>query len=163
MIQGKLLSYGSDLSEVFFIRKKVFVEEIGVSENVVFDDADNEAIHVLVYEEPLKEKSIISKENAIATGRIVLDGNRCIISNIAVLKEYRNKEYGDFTVKMLLNKAFTSGVNEVIADSFSGTVKFFEKIGFKIYDTEENINELKLYRMVIHSNDIIKSCQSCHN
>lgn len=159
MVQGRLLSYGDNLHEVFSIRKRVFVDELGISEENEFDDQENEAIHVLVYKSDQlnnAQKDVNNTENiSVATGRIVYDGEKCIIGNVAVLKEYRGKEYGDFTVKMLLNKAFTAGINEVTVYSFQNTVGFFEKVGFHIVDNASN----SYIKMIIGVNDIKKCCK----
>jgi predicted GNAT family N-acyltransferase len=64
MIQGKMIQGRDDLSQVYKIRKEVFVEEQGIDESLEFDDADQEAIHVLVYEG-------MDASKAVATGRII--------------------------------------------------------------------------------------------
>lgn len=150
-IQGKLLSYGDDLSETFTIRRKVFVEEQGIPEEIVFDDLDTEAMHVLVFEEAVNKK-------AVASGRIIYEGQHCQIDNIAVLEEFRNKKYGDFTVRMLLSKAFTAGINEVSVVSQNSTVDFFKKFGFEYSNKDNGESENSKCKMVIYSNNIITLC-----
>jgi predicted GNAT family N-acyltransferase len=153
LIQGKILSYGDDLAEVFQIRRTVFVEEQKIPDELEFDDLDHEAMHVIVYEEDPNWRD--TKENykkAVATGRILFDGTTCKIGRIAVLKEHRNMKYGDFTVRMLLNKAFTAGINEVSLDAQCSAQGFYEKIGFH----EAGIIHIP---MVIHMRDIITSCK----
>ena len=164
MIEGKILSYGDSLDDVFAIRKKVFVEELGVPSEVVFDQLDSEAMHVLVYEEPVKSNNRIDNNSkdlkkAVATGRITLDGKVCKISNIAVLEEYRNKKYGDFTVRMLINKAFTAGVNEVIVKAFPNVIEFFQKIGFQLIDNENKEYESSDYNMIISMMNVVTKCK----
>lgn len=128
MIQGKLLYYGDDLKEVYDIRKKVFVEELGVPMEKEFDELDKEAVHVLVFEQTNQENS--SKQIPVAAGRIIWLENVCEIGHVAVLKEYRHREYGDFTVRMLINKAFHMGIDEVIAKIRPEFTNFIKKIGF---------------------------------
>lgn len=123
MIQGKLLYSSDDLSEVFRIRKIVFVDEQGISEELERDDKDDQAIHAIVY---CTEDSRIP----VATGRIVYDGEVCKIGRIAVLKEYRNQGYGDFVVRLLVNKALTAGISSVVLHAQYHTVDFYKKIGF---------------------------------
>jgi ribosomal protein S18 acetylase RimI-like enzyme len=152
LIQGKLLSYGSDLSDVYMIRRKVFLDEMNLPEGVEFDSLDDMAMHVIVHEEAGSTK-------AVATGRITYDGGDCEIGHIAVLKEYRNKKYGDFTVRMLLNKAFTAGVNDVSCIVFANTIAFFEKIGFhKVDETPMYQNNHEYFRMVINSKEVRTEC-----
>lgn len=151
LIQGKLLSHGNDLTDVFMIRRKVFIEELKIPEEIEYDDQDEQSIHVVVYEEA-------SCKNAVATGRISFDGEICEIDHIAVLKEFRNKQYGDFTVRMLLNKAFTSGIHVVRSMVNKESVTFFEKIGFHIISDESDNQNIKYHLMEIKSNDIKTKC-----
>lgn len=160
LIQGKILSYGDDLSEVIEIRKKVFIDELGYSSEMIFDDIDQFAMYVIVYEEDpnWKEKKSNVKK-AVATGRIYYDGSTCEIGQVAVLKEYRRKQYGDFTVRMLLNKAFISGVNTVSLISPWNTVEFFKTIGFRVTDESKSSEDLQQYAMEIKSNEVITQCK----
>ncbi len=153
LIQGKILSYGDDLSEAFTIRRKVFVEEQQIPEEIEFDELDSEAMHVIVYEES-------SSKKPVATGRIVYNGEQCHIGRFAVLKEYRGKLYGDFTVRMLLNKAFTAGINEVSLNAQISAEKFYEKIGFQ--RISENFIECGILHctMSIHIENIVKQCKN---
>ncbi len=160
MIQGKILSYGDDLAEVFRIRREVLVEEFGVSEEIEFDGLDEHAMHVIVYEEDNRKNlsGELSKEKkAVATGRIVYDGISCEIGHIAVLKEFRGKKYGDFTVRMLLNKAFTGGINEVVVNIDPILEKFYQKIGFKRVSSS-NKEEFSQFKMIIHPGDAVSLC-----
>ena len=133
LIQGKLLSGQDDLAEVYRIRRKVLIDEVKLPEQEVFDEFDNKAIHVLVYEG-------MEKEKAVATGRIMIDGTRCCMGLIAVLKEARGKEYGDFAVRMLLAKAFQAGIKTVYLKTKKEKSKFFQRFGFR--DLEEDSSSI---------------------
>jgi len=159
-IQGKILNPGDDLAEALNIRKKVFVEEYTISYDKEFDLLDELAIHAVAYEKmSANENSAKSQEKkAVATGRIFYDGEKCILDKVSVLKEYRGKEYGDFVVRLLLNKAFLAGVNEVYADSFVSAEGFFEKIGFIRIDENFIENGIVKCKMVIKSEHLMKKC-----
>ena len=129
LIQGKLLYGQDDLAEVYHIRRKVLINEIKLPEQEVFDEFDNESIHVLVYEG-------IEKEKAVATGRITIGGKRCCIGLIAVLKEVRGKGYGDFAVRMLLAKAFQAGIKTVYLKIKKEESKFFQRFGFRVLNAD---------------------------
>ncbi|MDF2942829.1 MAG: GCN5-related N-acetyltransferase [Herbinix sp.] len=150
-IQGKLLSYGDDLSEVFTIRRKVFVEEKQIPEEKEFDNYDAEAMHVVVYEEEGNKK-------AVATGRIEYNGQDCRIGRVAVLEEYRGKRYGDFAVRMLLNRAFMAGIKEVTITNEVTLEPFFSKIGFRRVKNEMDETGLKFCIMNINANDMTTLC-----
>lgn len=153
LIEGKLLSSGEDLSEAYDIRKKVFIEELGLLKNLVFDEYDNLAIHAVVFQG-------LNQHKAIATGRIFYDGEICWLGLIAVLKEYRGNQYGDFIVRLLINKAFTSGITNINVKVLKCSWEFFKKIGFK-QDSEEFI-ELgsKMIIMNINRKDVSIPCNS---
>ncbi len=153
LIQGKILSYGQDLSEIVTIRRKVFIEEMNIPEEVEFDEQDAIAMHVVVYEEAGSRK-------AVATGRIYFDGTDCEIGHIAVLKEFRQKKYGDFTVRMLLNKAFTAGITDVSVISFAETEGFFEAIGFRKNSDIFLCNNHNYLSMSININNVLTACKN---
>jgi N-acetylglutamate synthase-like GNAT family acetyltransferase len=154
LIQGKFLSFGNDLSDVYMIRRKVFVEELNGLQEIELDDQDDMSMNVIVYEE-------VGNMRPVATGRIIFDGTSCMIDQIAVLKEFRNKRYGDFTVRMLLNKAFTSGIHNVECITPAEIKEFFESIGFHTTDIEIMVNSQKCYKMLINESDIMTACNKC--
>ena len=159
MIQGKILSYGDDLKEIYEIRTKVFIEELGISRDIEFDIHDPDAIHVLVYEEQnSKQEDYLIP---VATGRITYDGDVCEIGHIAVLENYRNKDYGDFAVRMLINRALLSGLSTITILSPKKVIGFFEKVGFVI-DNDQN-SDVDVLRMILNLNDIETMCKCKHS
>jgi predicted GNAT family N-acyltransferase len=152
MIQGKYLLYNDDLTEVFQIRRNVFVIEKGLQEDRVFNEADIMAIHAAVYDSKLLMK-------AVATGRLLYDGTICRIDQLAVLKEYRGQYYGDFIVRMLLDRAFRADIKEVILDTEEACTEFFRKIGFHTTGESSDEDGIKYFRMIIQAPDIIKICR----
>jgi predicted GNAT family N-acyltransferase len=157
MIQGKLLSYGDDLSEAFQIRRDVFVNEMSIPEDKEFDEIDQIAMHAIAYEEEQNWNTSHIKR-AVATGRVTYDGSVCQLSKIAVLKAYRKKKYGDFIVRLLLNKAFTSGIKEVILYTPKEAIDFFKTVGFKETGDTHLVDEISQYRMSIHLYDVVTAC-----
>ena len=162
MITGKLLSGMDDLTQAYEIRKKVFMEEQGIEEEKVFDELDKDAMHVIVYEKPSASDKVNFKNDnvkAVATGRIYYNGTECRIGRVAVLKEYRGKKYGDFTVRMLLNRAFTSGINEVVIHSQLDAEQFYQKMGFE--KVGENFLEAGIWHCIMKINpaNIVSLCK----
>ena len=151
LIQGKLLTYGDDLRSAYDIRKEVFHEEMGLPLEYIDDGMDDLSMHVLVFENENRNK-------AIATGRIYYDGEVCSLSQIAVLKDYRGKKYGDFTVRMLLSKAFTAGIRNVVLDSFEDTINFFKALGFQELNSRCSKYEKQLFGMIISESGVVKQC-----
>ena len=151
MVQGKYLYYGDDLSDVFNIRRKVFVEEQGVSEEEEFDEYDNLSIHALVYDNSNNKKPV-------ATGRVYYDGKNYRVGRIAVLKEERGKYYGDFIVRLLVNKAFLSGADEVIINAQVNAIPFYEKVGFRTYGEVFQEAGIDHIAMKVLLNSFCKKC-----
>ncbi len=156
MIQGKYLYYGDDLSEAFEIRKQVFVLEQGVSLEAEFDNYDDLAVHVIVYDKA-------DNKNPVATGRVYHDGNNYKIGRIAVIKEERGKQYGDFVVRLLINKAFLSGADEIIINAQVSAIPFYAKIGFIAYGKifkEAGIDHIS---MRLKPGTLCKKCEENRN
>lgn len=127
LVKGKFLTNKDDLSEVFKIREEVFCSEQGIAKELERDALDNGAIHVLVNDHG----------SNVATGRLLNINGVHYIGRVAVRKEERGKYYGDFVVRMLVDKAFRNGAQEVRIEAQKPTIPFYKKIGF-IEDGEEH-------------------------
>ncbi len=149
MVQGKIYSYGDDLSEVFNIRRSVFVEELGYSENLLYDEGDELSNHVVVYEG-------VDDLIAVATGSLSFHDKQFQISNVAVIKQFRGKKYGDFVVRMLVNRALLSNGKEIYTLVSKASVKFFETLNFH-REPIDIIGDSILMKLTI--NDLIPPCQ----
>ncbi|MDK2807642.1 MAG: hypothetical protein PWP24_375 [Clostridiales bacterium] len=146
MIEGKYLYGANDnLSEAFSIRRKVFVEEEGMEEKEEFDGFDEMCVHAVI--------SVEGKN--LGTGRILYDGDEFEIGHICILREERRKLYGDFLVRMLIDKAFLSGASEVVVYTPNRFVPFYQKIGFFV-ECEEVNHKVK---MKLNKGTLCKECQ----
>ena len=155
-ITGKYILGGlGDLSDVISIRHKVFVEEQGIDPELEYDGKDNEAIFALAFEEGNDFKK------AVATGRLLFLGDEFKIGRIATLKEYRHKGYGDFVVRMLIDKAFTMGAKEIFVDAQLHAVDFYKTIGFRpVGDVFEEAG-IEHQKMVVEPHTCTRQC-GCH-
>ena len=63
-------------------------------------------------------------------------------------------------VKMLINKAFILGANEVYVGAQTHAIGFYEKIGFISCETEYIEMNKKHLKMVIKSNNVVKNCKN---
>lgn len=159
-ISGKIIFGNGDLSDAFLIREKVFVEEQRIPEEMEFDDHDSIAFHVIAYEDNTakKDSDQLTEKIAVATGRLTFDGDICRIGRVAVLKEYRGKRYGDFIVRMLLNKAFSSGIKRVTINTQTSAEEFYRKIGFKRVSDSFMEGKIEHCEMVILDYEVTKEC-----
>lgn len=149
MVKGVYLNGENDLTDAFYIRRKVFIEEQKVAEEIEMDGLDSYAIHAVAY----------ANGKAVATGRIIYDGDTYKISRIAVLREERGKQYGDFIVRMLLDKAFLHGAKEVLLSSQLHAIGFYEKIGFETYGEAFDEAGIPHIYMKLKKSHLCKKCQ----
>lgn len=159
-IKGKMKTNQDDLSDVYYIREKVFQEELMIPKMLEEDEYDKQAEFAVVYK---IERSLDGneKEKAVATGRVNCDGEgNYKIGRIAVLPEERGKQFGDMLVKMLINKAFALGANEVYVGAQTHAIGFYERIGFISCETEYIELNKKHLKMVIKSNNVVKNCNN---
>lgn len=115
--------------EAYSIRKKVFIEEQGVPEDMELDEHDPLAKHALAYQDGL----------CVGTGRLVkLDNQHAQIGRMAVLSAYRNQDIGAAILSSLITLAKTEGVSTLVLHSQISAVSFYSKFGFiaegPIYD-----------------------------
>ncbi len=152
-ITGKYILSGlGDLTDVFAIRDKVFVEEQGIPYELEHDDKDSEAIFALAFEEGEDFKK------PVATGRLLFLEENFKIGKIATLKEYRGMGYGDFVVRMLIDKAFTMGAKQIFVDAQVTAVDFYKKIGFRNIGEEFEEAGIKKQPMVVEPHTCTRHC-----
>ena len=120
MVRGRMLSGVDRLDDINLIQNKVFVEELNIPADMGMDDAF--CMHALALDEESKPCAI---------GKIMFDGDTFTISGVAVLAQYRRQKYGDFIVRLLVDKAIMSNASEMYSDVLEGTEKLFESIGFE--------------------------------
>lgn len=125
MVQGKFISGQSDMKDILYIRNEVFVKELRLTEESRGDLLDIDAIHAVVYEGA-------SQLFPISTGRLIIDKDVLTIDKVAVLPDYRGKGYGDFVMRMLLDKAKSFPIDDIIVNVEKNTIEFFSKLGFQI-------------------------------
>ncbi len=147
MVQGKFLSGQDDLTVIKEIRRQVFSEEPGLWE----DELDGRCMHVLAMQE----------DQVVACGRICYDGFECEISRVAVLPAYQRQKFGDFVVRMLIDKALLSGVDEMRLEAPEEICGFFEKIGFRATGNTAHL-EASEWKELILKKDQIHKCCGCH-
>ena len=119
MVFGKFVTEEKDMELVREICRRVFVEELGLDQAGTMTDAF--CLNALVY----------AGDQPAGMGRIMFDGERFTIAEVAVLPEYRGDSYGDFITRLLIDKAMMSNAQEIHLDARQGTEGFFAKIGFQ--------------------------------
>lgn len=154
MICGRYYLGLERMEEIAPIRRKVFATELGFPEDILFDEADETAIHALAYKD-------INRTIPVASGRLYkTEEGDYKIGRIAVVKEERKQGFGDFIVRMLVDKALMMGADRVIVGSQPHAIQFYEKIGFQ--RTGETYVEAGVEHTLleIRQNTICKACQN---
>jgi predicted GNAT family N-acyltransferase len=115
--------------EAFSIRKRVFIQEQGVPEEMELDEHDLTAQHALAY----------MGSQCIGTARLVsLPGNIGRIGRMAVLPNYRRRGIGRQLLSTLLELSKSHGITQLELHSQLSAIPFYEQSGFTghgdIYD-----------------------------
>lgn len=152
MVFGKLVS-GSEKNEqtrqVAEIRNRVLEQECGLK-----IEAEPEAfcMYALAYEGDVP----------VATGGIAFDGETYRIQEVAVLPEFRRKKYGDFIVRLLIDKAMMSGAQSIEADVLKGAEALFQEVGFAEAGTWYEKDGRQWQPMQLQAGNIHKCCNCGH-
>lgn len=152
MVCGKYYLGLDHIEEVMTIRRKVFMDEQGLS-TFVSDELDETAVQAVAYKD-------MDHTIPVACGRMYpLSENVFKIGRVAVLKEERKQGYGDLIVRMLVDKAFLMGAEKVVVGAQLPAVGFYKTIGF--VETSETYTEENVTHQVMElvQNSICRACQ----
>ena len=154
MICGRYYLGLDHMEEITPIRIEVFGAEQGWSDDILFDETDETAVQAVVYKD-------IDRTIPVGVGRLhkLADSEDYKIGRIAVKKEERGQGYGDFIVRMLVDKGLLMGADRVLVGAQPHAIAFYEKIGFR--PIGETYVEAGIVHTVmeIRQNTICKACQ----
>ena len=114
------------LDDAYAIRREVFINEQGLSEEEEFDGTDAACAHLVAYENDIP----------IGTGRIMITGEDYKIGRVAVLKAHRGKQLGLGLMQALIEACCAMGGERQILHSQTHARGFYEKLGFTAYGEE---------------------------
>jgi predicted GNAT family N-acyltransferase len=137
-IESKICNYKNNEKEICKIRFEVFVDEQNVPEELEIDGLDDEAKHVLIY----------NNDEPIGTGRILSDGH---IGRVAVLKKYRGLGIGKSVMQELIKWALENNLKKLWLSSQWHAHSFYLDLDFvcegEIYE-EAGIDHIKMFRLL---------------
>ena len=115
--------------EAFQIRKRVFIEEQGVPEEMELDEFDPISQHALAYVDTL----------CVGTARLVnINSHQAQIGRMAVLSPYRKQGIGRALLTRFICLAKEAGTQILTLHAQLDAIPFYEKFGFitegPIYD-----------------------------
>jgi len=138
----KLVTGDAELQEAFEVRRQVFVREQSISEDLVFDGRDEEALHMVVKD----------GEKVIGSARVqFLAGNQAKLERMAVLKRYRRKGIGKEMLLFLDAVWKDKRVQQVIIHAQLEVVPFYKLCGFEelgLPFREAGIKHIKMSKQV---------------
>lgn len=108
-------------ADAWEIRKKVFIEEQGVPENMELDEHDLAALHALAYR----------GSQCVGTARLLtLPNNIGKIGRMAVLPAYRRQGIGRNLMGALLDQSKSQGITKLKLHAQLTAIPFYEQFGF---------------------------------
>jgi predicted GNAT family N-acyltransferase len=113
-----------DIATCRLLRRKVFIEEQGVSEADEVDDQDEAAIHLLATE----------NGTPIGSARLLLQGETGKIGRVCVLSSHRGKGIGAALIRAAVEEFRKQpGVTRVKLGAQTHAIGFYEGLGFTAY------------------------------
>jgi len=138
----KLVTGDVELQEAFEVRRQVFVREQGISEDLVFDEHDREALHMVVKD----------GERVIGSTRVqFLTDNQAKLERMAILKRYRRKGIGKEMLLFLDAVWKDKQVQQVIIHAQLEVVPFYKLYGFDEFGLpfrEAGIKHIEMHKRV---------------
>jgi predicted GNAT family N-acyltransferase len=110
----------SRMEQVWALRRRVFIEEQHVPEEIELDADDARAFHVLALED----------ERPVGCGRMLEHGDYVKIGRMAVLAERRGMGVGRQVLEFLVEQARRRGFRRAVLDAQLHAEGFYLKQGF---------------------------------
>ena len=118
----ELVTSDRGLKGAFEVRRQVFVEEQGISQDLEFDGRDSEALHMVVAD----------GDRVIGTARVLfLAANQAKLERMAVLKPFRCKGIGRRVISFLNEELRKRQVKQVVLHAQYSAVGFYKSCGFE--------------------------------
>ncbi|HUX48892.1 MAG TPA: GNAT family N-acetyltransferase [Dehalococcoidia bacterium] len=130
------------MQEAFEVRRQVFVREQNISEDLVFDGHDREALHMVVKD----------GERVIGSARVqCLTDNQAKLERMAILERYRRKGIGKEMLLFLDTVWKDKQMQQVIIHAQLEVVPFYKLCGFDelgLPFREAGIKHIKMRKQV---------------
>ncbi len=152
MVKGRYIEGIDNMSEVLRIRGAVFGDEYGIEAAAEPSADDAMAVHAVAYND---------NDEIVAAGSLYFDGETFTIDKIAVLEGYRGQYYGDFVLKVLIDKASQAHASEIYGNAFVGATGFMETVGYAAHGTAYELGDNKVQPMILTSEKFANGCGSC--
>ena len=139
-LRYKIVESGHELKGAFAVRRKVFVEEQGISQDIQLDSHDDEALQMVVKD----------GDRVIGTARVLFPApNVAKIERMAILRPFRRKGIGSGMVSFLNEELKNRQISKAVLHAQHSAVAFYKSCGFVELDTpfyEAGIIHLRMER-----------------
>lgn len=108
------------------IRRRVFIEEQNVPEELELDDLDATAVHLLATQDG----------RPVGTARLLIEGETAKIGRVAILSELRGTGAGAALMRAALDELRARGVTRAKLGAQTHAIGFYERLGFTVYGPE---------------------------
>jgi predicted GNAT family N-acyltransferase len=112
----------AQMEQAHAIRRRVFIEEQHVPEDIELDEDDARAVHVIALD---------SNGAALGCGRMVAHDDQVKIGRMAVLREYRGKGIGRQILQSLMGLAKQRGYRTAVLHAQLAVEGFYLKNGYE--------------------------------
>jgi predicted GNAT family N-acyltransferase len=120
-LNNKFVESDDELKQAFQVRRLVFVEEQGISEEIELDDYDREALHMVVQ----------YGKRIIGTARVIFPTPGVAkIERMAILKTFRRKGIGSKIISFINGKLMSRRISRVIIHAQCSAIPFYKSCGF---------------------------------
>ena len=129
VIRVSFVGSKEEIAEALSIRRRVFIDEQHVPEDLEIDEHDDErawgttAVHALLWLDG----------RPVATGRILLEdrpGHNAHVGRVAVLREYRGTGLGRAVMEALQERAHKLGYPGITLAAQLHALGFYERLGY---------------------------------
>jgi predicted GNAT family N-acyltransferase len=110
-----------ELEQALGIRRRVFVREQGVPEEIEMDRDDRRAFHFIAFNDKV----------AVGTARVVIRQGSAKIGRMAVLKHYRRRGVGTELLKRAIVTAKRRGAQKIYLHAQVSVIAFYTAMGFR--------------------------------
>ena len=110
----------TDFEKIREIRNSIFRDELGLTENDIFD-ADDDFLEQFI---------ILDGQKIVGTFRLRSVDDSYKIERMGILNEYRSKGFGKSSLNEIKSLSKKSGKNQIVLDSIYDVKGFYAKSGF---------------------------------
>lgn len=103
------------------IRTQLFFDKMANSSTLIHDELEAKGLHLVC----------VNENEVIGTGRLNIEKNVSIISQMAIKDCYQNKGIGSYILKALIEKSKALSVTTIKLSARETAITFYEKFNFK--------------------------------